>query len=119
MQNNSSVVLTADMWTSVPAEACLTGPCHLIENWQMRELVLETPNFHGQHAADNINLAFKSITEEGSITDRVVAVVTDNGANTIAAVHKAGWRHHPCFGSFMDHFQTVPVPHHFWQPNMN
>lgn len=23
--------------------------------------------------------------------------MTDNGANMVAAVHKAGWRHHPCF----------------------
>lgn len=97
LQNASSVVLTTDMWTSVSTEAYLTVTCHLIENWQMREFVLETHSFHGQHTADNISSALKQITEEWGITEKVVAVVTDNGANMVAAVHKAGWRHFPCF----------------------
>lgn len=58
---------------------------------------METHTFHGQHTADNISLALKRITEEWGITDKVVVVVTDNGATMVAAVHKAGWRHHPCF----------------------
>uniref|UniRef100_A0A1A8PAP4 Uncharacterized protein n=1 Tax=Nothobranchius rachovii TaxID=451742 RepID=A0A1A8PAP4_9TELE len=63
----------------------------------MREFVLETHTFHGTHTADNISLELKRITEEWGITEKVVAVVTDNGANMVAAVHKAGWRRHPCF----------------------
>lgn len=113
LQNASSVVLTTDMWTSVSTEAYLTVTCHLIENWQMREFVLETHTFHGQHTADNISLALKRITEEWGITDKVVAVVTDNGANMVAAVHKAGWRHHPCFAHTLnlivkDSLKSVP-----------
>lgn len=59
VQKASSVVLTTDMWTSVSTEAYLTVTCHLIENWQMREFVLETHTFHGQHTADNISLELK------------------------------------------------------------
>lgn len=29
--------------------------------------------------------------------DKIVAVVTDNGANMVANVHKAGWAHYPSF----------------------
>lgn len=64
LQNASSVVLATDMWTSVSTEAYLTVTCHLIENWQMREFVLETHTFHGEHTADNISSALKRITEE-------------------------------------------------------
>lgn len=71
------------MWTSVSTEAYLTVTGHLIENWRTRDFVLETHSFHGQHTADNVSLALKRITEERGTTDKVVAVVTDNGLNLI------------------------------------
>ena len=94
-------------------EAYLTAICHLIENWQMREFVLETLTFHGQHTSDIISLVLKIITEECGATNNVVAVVTDNDANMVAAVHKAGWRHHPCVTHTLnlivkDRLKTVP-----------
>lgn len=97
IQNASSVVLTTDMWTSVSTEAYLTVTCHIIQNLQMREFVLETHSFHGQHTADDISLALKRTTDEWGISEKVVTVVTDNDVNMVAAVHKAGWRHYPCF----------------------
>lgn len=108
LQNASSVVLTTDMWTSVTTEAS-----HLIENWEMKEFVLQTYTFNGQHTAENISSALKRITEEWGIADKVAAVVTDNGANMVAAVHKAGWRHHPCFAHTLnlivkDSLKSVP-----------
>ena len=62
----------------------------------MQEFVLETCRFPGQHTADNISLELKRITDEWAITQKVIAVVTDNGANMVSAVHKAGWKHYPC-----------------------
>ena len=102
LQNAFSVVLTTDMWTSVSIEAYLTVTCHLNENWQMREFVLETFTFHGQRTADNISLALKHITGERDTADKVVAVVTDNGINKVAAVHKAGLRRHPRFCTYTE-----------------
>ena len=34
--------------------------------------------------------------DEWAITQKVIAVVTDNSANMVSAVHKAGWKHYPC-----------------------
>lgn len=51
----------------------------------------------GQHTADKICAQLTRITEEWGITDKILAVVTDNGANMVAAVRKAGWTHYPCF----------------------
>ena len=96
LQRAHSVVLTTDMWTSRTTEAYLTVSCHLIDDWQMQEFVLETCRFPGQHTADNISLELKRITDEWAITQKVIAVVTDNGANMVSAVHKAGWKHYPC-----------------------
>ncbi|XP_041846931.1 E3 SUMO-protein ligase ZBED1-like [Melanotaenia boesemani] len=96
LQHAQSVVLPTDMWTSRTTEAYLTVSCHFIDNWQMQEFVLETRCFPGQHAADIISLELKRITDEWAITQKVIAVVTDNGANMVSAVHKAGWKHYPC-----------------------
>lgn len=93
-----NVVLTSDMWTSRATEAYLTVSCHMIdENWQMVAYMLETCSVPGQHTADNICAQLTRITEEWGITDKILAVVTDNGANMVAAVRKAGWAHYPCF----------------------
>ncbi|KAK0154801.1 Zinc finger BED domain-containing protein 1 [Merluccius polli] len=98
LDGTNSVVLTTDMWTSQTTEAYLTVSCHIIdENWQMQAYVLETCRFSGQHIADNISSELKRITDEWGISDKVQAVITDNGANMVAAVHRAGWKHYPCF----------------------
>lgn len=91
-------VLTTDMWTSRATEAHLTVSCHIIdENWQMLAYVLETCCLPGQHTADNFCSQLTRISEEWGITNKILAVVTDNVANMIAAVCKAGWAHYPCF----------------------
>ncbi|XP_077096440.1 E3 SUMO-protein ligase ZBED1-like [Siphateles boraxobius] len=97
LQHANHVILTTDMWTSRSTEAYLTVTCHFIDNWQMENFVLETCHFSVQHTADNISAELKRIAEEWGITQKVLAVVTDNGANMVAAVHKAGWMHYPCF----------------------
>lgn len=94
----NSAVLTTDMWTSRATEAYLTVTCHVIDdNWQMQAYVLETSSFSGKHTADNICSDLRRITDEWGITAKIQAVVTDNGANMVAPVRKAGWTHYPCF----------------------
>uniref|UniRef100_A0A672ST01 HAT C-terminal dimerisation domain-containing protein n=1 Tax=Sinocyclocheilus grahami TaxID=75366 RepID=A0A672ST01_SINGR len=97
LQNENHVILTTDMWTSRSTEVYLTVSCHFINNWQMQEFMLETCHFSAQHTDDNISAELKRIAEEWGITEKVLAVVTDNGANMVSAVHKAGWKHYPCF----------------------
>uniref|UniRef100_A0A3Q2CC25 HAT C-terminal dimerisation domain-containing protein n=1 Tax=Cyprinodon variegatus TaxID=28743 RepID=A0A3Q2CC25_CYPVA len=109
-----NVVLTTDMWTSRATEGYLTVTSHIInEHWQMEAYVLETSSFPGQHTAENICSQLTRIVEEWGIKDKIVAVVTDNGANMVAAVRKAGWAHYPCFAHTLnlvvkDSFKAVP-----------
>lgn len=49
------------------------------------------------HTGDSICAQLNRIAEQWHITDKILAFVTDNGANTFAAVHKAGWPQCPCF----------------------
>lgn len=109
-----NVVLTTDMWTSRATEAYLTVTCHIIdEHWQMQAYVLETCSFPGQHTADNISSQLTRIVEEWGIKDKIQAVVTDNGANMVAAVRKASWAPYPCFAHSLnlvvkDSLKAVP-----------
>ncbi len=63
----------------------------------MHEFVLETGHFSAQHTVDNISAELKIKAEEWGIAQKVLVVVTDNGANMVSAVHQAGWKHYPCF----------------------
>lgn len=113
LQNAPSVVLTTDMWTSESTVVYITVTSHVIQNWQVKEFVLETHSFHGQPTAVNISSELKRITDEWNITEKVVGVVTDNGENMVSAVHNVGWRHYPCFAHTLnlvvkDSLKAVP-----------
>ncbi|KAF3689134.1 Zinc finger BED domain-containing protein 4 [Channa argus] len=86
-----------DMWTSRATQAYLTVTCNFVHNWQIDGCVLEASCFYEQHIAANISSELKRITDDWGITDKVIAVITDNGANVVSAVHKAGWTHLHCF----------------------
>lgn len=90
------VLYSQQMWTSRATGSYLSVSCHIIdENWQA--YVLETCSFPGQYSAKTICSELKRVTEEWGITDNIQAVVTDNGANFVAAKRKACWAHYPCF----------------------
>lgn len=60
---------------------------------------LEDTGFRGGNK-ENWNIQQCSVvrlTQAGVTLDKILAVVTDNGANMVAAVHKAEWAHYPCF----------------------
>ena len=67
------------------------------KNWQMQSCNLATINVAVQHTADNIAELLTKITDEWGITNKIHAVVTDNGANMVSAVRKTCWKHIPCF----------------------
>ncbi|XP_049425257.1 E3 SUMO-protein ligase ZBED1-like [Epinephelus fuscoguttatus] len=98
IQSAGSLVLTSDMWTARTTEAYLTVTGHFIDkDWQMQSCNLATYHVAVQHTADNICELLTKITDEWSISCKIHAVVTDNGANMVSAVRKTCWKHIPCF----------------------
>ena len=90
--------LTCELWTSRQALGYITVTCHFIDSsWVLKSAVLVTTNVTNDHTAENIAEELKRVTDEWKITNKVVAVVTDNAANIAAAVRLNGWRHIPCF----------------------
>ena len=91
------VSLTTDIWTSRATETFLTITVHFIYCWELKSLVLATIKFNVEHDADHIAAELKRITNYWGITHKVVAIVTDNASNMIAAVRITGWTHIHCF----------------------
>ena len=87
----SHVALTSDLWTSRTTKSYLTITCYFVTStWELKSLVLETFGFNNDHTAENIAASFQKIAEEWGISREVVAMVTDNAANVVAAVRHTG-----------------------------
>ena len=94
----SHVALTSDLWTSRTTESYITITCHfLTATWELKSLVLETLKFDLSHTAEHIADALLKVAENWDISSKVVAIVTDNASNIVAAVRITGWVHVPCF----------------------
>ena len=96
----SHVALTSDLWTSRATESYMTITCHfLTEMWELRSLVLETFHLELSHTAENIANSVRKAAEKWKISEKIVAIVTDNVSNIVAAVKIVGWNHVPCFST--------------------
>ena len=90
--------ITTDLWTSCQTIGYITVTCHFISSdWKLISVVLSTINVTGDHTAENIAEELKQITDEWNISEKLVASVTDNGANMVAGIRLNGWKHLPCF----------------------
>ena len=95
---SSTVCLTTDIWTSRASQGYMTVTCHFIdESWLLKTFVLETFHLSTSQSAQNITAELIRIAKEWEISDKVVALVTDNAANAVAAARLTGWTHIPCF----------------------
>ena len=70
---------------------------HFIHSWELKSLVLATIKFSVEHNAEHIAAELKKVTNHWGITHKVVAIVTDNASNMVAAVKITGWTHIHCF----------------------
>ncbi|KAM8843639.1 E3 SUMO-protein ligase ZBED1-like [Synchiropus picturatus] len=104
LQGAAGVALTADVWTSVPAEAYLGVMCHFVgEDWSMQSYSLSTTLLEDGHTAEIIAEWLESVVASFDISpDKINAVVHDNSANVVAAVKilsdKHGWTSVACAG---------------------
>lgn len=81
------VALTSDCWSSRNLLPFMTVTVHYIKNAEMISRVLSTFSVPESHTADNLALRLEDVAKEWGIADKVVCVVTDNGANIVKAVN--------------------------------
>ena len=92
----SHVAVTSDLWTSRTVIIAIT--CHFVTStWELKFLVLAMFGLKKDHTTEHIAASFPKVAEEWGVSRKVVAMVTDNATNIVAAVRHTGWTHVPCF----------------------
>lgn len=88
LESTEFVSLTTDLWSSRNSESYITVTCHYILAGHNRVFsrVLRTVQMDGSATAVNIAAKLKEVAMKWNIWGKIVAVVTDNGANVVAAV---------------------------------
>lgn len=88
--SGQSIALTTDGWTSVATDSYVTVTAHFInEDWEMKDIVLQTTEFKKSHTAENVAEVIDNILREYNVShESVLAITTDNAGNYINAVER-------------------------------
>ncbi|KAE9542433.1 hypothetical protein AGLY_003294 [Aphis glycines] len=97
LENVNDVSITTDMWTSDSTRSYITVTCHFIFNDCLYSPVLATEEVKESHTGENIASALSNIFNEWNISNKIVTIVSDNGANIKHAINDHLLKyHHPC-----------------------
>lgn len=93
LPSGAKLSLALDCWTSPFRQTfmAITG-YFLDEDWEYHEILLGFEHLHGSRTGANLSEALFQLLQEHQITDRVLAVTTDNASNNVtlmASVHEA------------------------------
>lgn len=75
----------------------LTVTCHFVYEHELRTVSLNTEILKGSHTSNAIKEALDTVTNRWNITNKVVAIVTDNASAMIKACDLFKKTHMPCF----------------------
>lgn len=91
------VSVTTDIWTSDSNRAYISVTCHFTFNNKIMNSVLNVKEIPEAHTGQNIASALLDCFNEWGINEKIVTIVSDNGANIKnAIVQHLQKRHHPC-----------------------
>lgn len=90
MLRGEKLGLTTDGWSSLATESYVTVTAHFIdEDWEMRNVVLDTSELQTAHTAANVSTCIDSILQEYQVErESVLAITTDNATNYVNAVER-------------------------------
>lgn len=97
VQLAEAVSLTTDGWTSVTNESYISVTAHYFYQNKLESSLLDCYKYTESHTASNLCDELQRIVRDWQITNKIVAVVSDNAANIVAAIRQTGWKHIPCF----------------------
>ncbi|CAI6373453.1 unnamed protein product [Macrosiphum euphorbiae] len=97
LSHTKYVSLTSDIWTSLNTISFITVTVHFFDNnLNLKTYVLTTRKLESNHTAQYLSGVLTDIIREWKINTKVVAIVTDSGANIKAAIKLLGIDHIPC-----------------------
>lgn len=98
--------LTTDIWTADMQNKSFIGvTVQYVQGMEMKSACLDVLKLNQSHTAAYISSSLQNILNKWKISkDKIVAVVTDNGANIVRAVHDSFGknRHLPCFAHILN-----------------
>lgn len=97
IQLADAICLTTDGWTSVTNESFVAVTGHYLIQNEIESNLLDCYKYTERHTAVNLCEMLQKIVIEWKISEKIVAVVTDNAANIVAAIKRTNWKHIPCF----------------------
>ena len=89
--------ITCDNWLSLTTESYMGVTCHYInEDWQLISRVIALKHLTDDHNADYLYETLFNILCEWNILAKVVASVSDSGANIVCALKRFSFPNYPC-----------------------
>lgn len=87
INDTNHISITSDIWTSMNVDSYLTVTAHMYDNdFKLKTFVLTTEKLDKNHTAQYIYEILRKMLENWNITNKVIAVVTDSGANIKVAI---------------------------------
>lgn len=77
LQNVDSVILTADIWTSINMDAYLAVTCHAIHAGELSTTLLGVWPFPISHTADNIAGTAQELLRQWALEEKVKCLMTE------------------------------------------
>jgi len=96
LNNAKHVAITTDIWTSINTDSYLTLTIHFLSETVLKTFVLCTKKLESNHTSVYLSEIMTNELNNWNIFHKVVAVVTDGGANIKAAVRLMNLCHLPC-----------------------
>ncbi|XDV39249.1 hypothetical protein PO909_008513, partial [Leuciscus waleckii] len=87
LETQSSVSLTTDIWSDRRLRSFFGVTAHVCnqsnhsDSYELNSYLLDCRRFTGRHSGERIASAFKEITEEYGIRQKISYIITDNAAN--------------------------------------
>ncbi|XP_047518057.1 E3 SUMO-protein ligase ZBED1-like [Pieris napi] len=98
LEGTDFISLTTDGWTSKPNEHYISLTAHFLnDKTELESKVLECYQYSDRQFAENLKNEIMRMCEDWNITNKIVAVTTDNANNIKAAVKLLKWKQIPCF----------------------
>jgi hypothetical protein len=85
LPKDGKLSVALDCWTSPFQQAFIAVTGYFLdEDWNYREILLGFEPLHGTHSGVNLSAVLLELLQKHQITDRVLAITTDNASNNSA-----------------------------------
>ena len=74
---------TTDAWSSVVLKGYMAITLHWIHGWKMQSLLITFKHFPAPHTSDAICELMMDVLDQWKLSDKLIAITSDNGANVI------------------------------------